>query len=99
MAKFLRKHLLKETVITRNNKSGFIYFKTKVKCVLFKSNKFYFCASEKSTVRWCNGNTPDFDSVIQGSSPCRTTIKNPFTLFSKGFFFKPLNAHKRRINI
>jgi hypothetical protein len=33
MAKFLRKHLLKETVITRNNKSGFIYFKTKVKCV------------------------------------------------------------------
>lgn len=26
------------------------------------------------TALWCNGNTPDFDSVILGSSPSKATI-------------------------
>ncbi len=26
-------------------------------------------------VPWCNGNTPVFGTVIQGSSPCGTTKK------------------------
>ncbi len=26
-----------------------------------------------SFVQWCNGNTADFGSVVQGSSPCWTT--------------------------
>ena len=28
-------------------------------------------------VPWCNGNTPVFGIVIQGSSPCGTTDTNP----------------------
>jgi hypothetical protein len=28
-------------------------------------------------VPWCNGNTAVFGTVVQGSSPCGTTKKNP----------------------
>lgn len=36
---------------------------------------------------WCNGNTPVFGTVIQGSSPCGPT-KTPINLFTRflGFF-------------
>ena len=34
--------------------------------------------SSAATTRWCNGNTRDFGSLIQGSSPCRVAF---FVLF------------------
>ena len=37
---------------------------------------------------WCNGNTPGFGPGIQGSSPCRSTLKDFSELiFEKSFSF------------
>lgn len=30
--------------------------------------------------RWCNGNTRDFGSLVQGSNPCRVVYPSPFSL-------------------
>lgn len=39
-------------------------------------------------VPWCNGNTPVFGTVIQGSSPCGTTAVKP--LIRVAFLFKSI---------
>ncbi|CEN38545.1 conserved hypothetical protein [Capnocytophaga cynodegmi] len=33
----------------------------------------YLCTAKMMIGSWCNGNTADFGSVIQGSSPCEPT--------------------------
>ena len=30
--------------------------------------------TDTPTTRWCNGNTRDFGSLVQGSSPCRVAL-------------------------
>ncbi len=38
-------------------------------------------------VPWCNGNTPDFGSGIQGSNPCGTTRQRVSFLGGSLFFY------------
>lgn len=52
--------------------------------------KKYFITFADLNVPWCNGNTPVFGTVIQGSNPCGTTLNNSnpeeiFLLFLWGF--------------
>lgn len=47
---------------------------------------YYICTRNYKIIGpWCNGNTPVFGTVIQGSSPCGPT-KNP-VFFKTGFFY------------
>lgn len=48
-------------------------------------------------VPWCNGNTPVFGTVIQGSSPCGTTCKSRFFLES-GFFYGIISNVKKHFH-
>jgi hypothetical protein len=35
---------------------------------------------------WCNGNTPVFGTVFQGSNPCGSTVKKPSFSADRGLF-------------
>lgn len=43
---------------------------------------------------WCNGNTKDFGSFIQGSNPCNSTKFSPLHMFNKiiGFLYMGENS-------
>ncbi len=48
---------------------------------------YYICTRNYEIIgSWCNGNTTVFGAVIQGSSPCEPTKKNP-TFFKWDFLF------------
>lgn len=59
-----------------------IFDKNKVYIIIIAFNEAYL-----RIVSWCNGSTPGFGPVSQGSNPCETTYKAQLFVFQMVVFF------------